>query len=108
MAGPVPNPIDRLSDKDKYKAFRQFMFNELGITKEDIRVWIREAVGQQVETVVKREADRLDVGKIARQQFKMVAEEMVKGRGYNNKTPSFLVTAITAQIMDRLEIKVKK
>ncbi len=27
---------------EKYKMFKQFMHNELGITKEDIREWVKE------------------------------------------------------------------
>ena len=33
--------------------FRNYMANELGITKEDIREWIMDAVHQEVEQVVK-------------------------------------------------------
>lgn len=43
-----------LSQKDKYEAFRNYMFNELGVTKEEIRQWIREAVNEQVTNLMKQ------------------------------------------------------
>ncbi len=36
------------SSSDKYKEFRNFMVNELGITKEDIKAWTQEAVSREV------------------------------------------------------------
>ena len=41
-----------MTKDDKYGLFRQFMFNELQISKEDIRNWIKEAVEQQVEKML--------------------------------------------------------
>ena len=40
------------------------MHNELGITKEDIRQWIEEAVQKQAETLVNNEFKRFDVNKV--------------------------------------------
>ena len=37
---------------DKYKMFRNFMFNELGITKEDIKEWTKEAIDERVEKLI--------------------------------------------------------
>ena len=34
---------------DKWVMFRNYMHNELGITKEDIRQWITDAVNEQVK-----------------------------------------------------------
>lgn len=42
---------------DKYKAFRNLMFNELGITKDDIRQWTKEAAFEAAE----RQARAMDV-----------------------------------------------
>jgi hypothetical protein len=97
----------RMTETERYRAFRNFMFNELQISKEDIRQWIREAVQQQAETMVKREAERVDLPSIAARQFRLIAEELVKPRGLNKNSPSFLVTTVTAQIMDKIELKLK-
>jgi hypothetical protein len=36
----------------KYKMFRNFMYNDLGITKEDVKEWVREAIADEVERLV--------------------------------------------------------
>jgi len=40
---------------DKWLMFKNYMHNELGITKEDIRQWIDDAVREQAEKMVKNE-----------------------------------------------------
>lgn len=37
---------------NKYKMFKNFMFNELGISKEDIRDWIKEAVHEEAQKLI--------------------------------------------------------
>lgn len=46
---------------DKYKMFRNFMFNELGITKEDIRDWIQEAVQEEAHRLIIKTYNNFDV-----------------------------------------------
>lgn len=36
-----------MEKQDKYTLFKNFMHNELGISKEDIHSWIREAVHEE-------------------------------------------------------------
>ena len=40
---------------DKYNMFKNFLFNELEITKEDIRDWTKEAVYEVAENFVKNQ-----------------------------------------------------
>ena len=37
---------------EKYRAFRQFMVNELGITRDDIEQWTKEAVEAEVRRII--------------------------------------------------------
>ena len=37
---------------DKWVMFRNYMHNELGITKEDIREWIDDAIKEQIKLIV--------------------------------------------------------
>lgn len=37
---------------DKWVMFRNYMHNELGITKEDVRTWINEAVSEEAKKIV--------------------------------------------------------
>ena len=46
---------------EKYKMFKQFMHNELGITKEDIREWVKESVREEVVKLVAKTYDDFDV-----------------------------------------------
>ncbi len=36
----------------KYKAFRNFLYNDLGITREDIKEWTKEAIQETVTKIV--------------------------------------------------------
>lgn len=48
---------------EKYRMFKQFMHNELGITKEDIREWIKEAVREEAAKMIAKTYDDYDVKK---------------------------------------------
>lgn len=40
------------SKNDKYSMFRNFMINELEITKEDIRQWIKDSIEEEAKKIV--------------------------------------------------------
>ena len=46
---------------DKWLMFKNYMHNELGITKEDIHEWIRDAVKEEAKNLVKQEYGRFSV-----------------------------------------------
>ena len=46
---------------EKYKMFKQFMHNELGITKEDIREWVKESVREEAAKMVAKSYEDFDV-----------------------------------------------
>jgi len=50
--------------ENKWLMFKNYMHNELGITKEDIRQWIEDAVKEQAEKLVKKEFNNFDVHNI--------------------------------------------
>lgn len=41
-----------MADNDKYRMFKQFMHNELQISKEDIHQWVKESVEEEVKKLV--------------------------------------------------------
>lgn len=49
---------------NKWLMFKNYMHNELGITKEDIRQWIEDAVKSEAERLVKNEFNNFDVRKV--------------------------------------------
>lgn len=50
-----------MTKDDKWGMFRQFMYNELGISKEIIREWIREAVQEQVTLLINKAYNNFDI-----------------------------------------------
>ena len=48
---------------DKWLMFKNYMHNELGISKEDVRQWLKEAVEEEAERLVAQEYGKFDIGK---------------------------------------------
>lgn len=46
--------------------FKNYMHNELGITKDDIRTWLKEAVQQQAALMLKNTFEEFDMDKFVR------------------------------------------
>ena len=46
---------------DKWLMFKNYMHNELGITKEDIHEWIRDAVKEEAKNLVKQEYGKFSI-----------------------------------------------
>lgn len=46
---------------EKYKMFKQFMHNELGITKEDIREWVKESVREEAAKMIAKTYEDFDI-----------------------------------------------
>ena len=47
--------------ENKWLMFKNYMHNELGITKQDIRQWIEESVQAEAEKMVSNEFGRFNV-----------------------------------------------
>lgn len=86
---------------DKWVMFRNYMVNELGITKEDIREWIRDIVREEVKKVVSNTYEHCSI------------EDMIKREIYESEifgTARFKDSIIdaTAKILAKnLEVKQK-
>ena len=46
---------------DKWSMFKNYMHNELGITKEDIREWVQEAVEMEVRKMVNESFSKFSI-----------------------------------------------
>jgi len=83
--------------EDKWKMFKNYMHNELGITKEDIRQWIEDAVKEQAERMVKNEFDSFDVRDIVK---KIITDDSY----YGSKSLKREITdELGKQIMNRIK-----
>lgn len=85
---------------DKYKALRNFIHNELGITKEDIRVMVQEAVHNSVETHAKR---ILADGNIINAAVVKAIQKEIDGYGYGARS---LQESITQLLVKELQKKI--
>ena len=83
---------------DKWIMFKNYMHNELGITKEDIRQWIEEAVQKQAETLVNNEFKNFDVNR--------VVERVINDDKYfgSKNLKRDIANELSRQIMERLRL----
>ena len=86
---------------NKWLMFKNYMHNELGITKEDIREWIQEAVQQQAEKMVRNEFSNFDIQKVVK---KMVTEDTFYGSESLKKE---IRTELGNQLLEKLELTIK-
>lgn len=56
---------------DKYKLFKNYMHNELGITKHDIHDWVRETIREEIQAIHKN----MDLKSIIKQQSATLVKE---------------------------------
>lgn len=86
---------------EKWVMFRNLIFNEMGITKEDIREWIDEAVKEQAKLIVAET--------FARENPEAMIKREVYNEKYFSKGFSRDVTDKAAKLLvDRIELKVKQ
>lgn len=85
---------------DKWVMFRNYMHNELGITKEDIQTWIKEAVEQEAKNVVNNAVGKCDLEKFIR-------NEMFDSTYWNKSLKDDLKQAIAKQFAENIELTLK-
>ena len=88
--------------ENKWLMFKNYMHNELGITKEDIREWIDDSVREQAERMVKKEFDTFDVKKIVKD---IVSSDDYYGSKMLNRQ---VTDEVVKQIMKHIEFKNQK
>lgn len=64
-----------MNTTEKYKQFRNYMTNELGITRQDIEAWTKQAV---TDEVCKR-LSGVDIEKIIKDNSREIASQSVCG-----------------------------
>ena len=86
---------------NKYKMFKNFMHNELQITKEDIIEWIREAIQEEVKNVVKSAYDKCDINDLIRKNIKGLLE---KNDWYQrDKMKDSVYTELAKQVFEKYD-----
>jgi len=61
--------MNKDGNNDKWKMFKNFLHNEMGISKEDIREWVHESVKIQVENIVANSFKRFSLENFLERQY---------------------------------------
>lgn len=77
---------------DKWTMFKQFLHNELGISKDDIRQWVNEAVAIEARKIVEESFQRTNPEKLIREAI--ADEDFFFPKGFSER-----VIKATAQIL---------
>lgn len=77
--------------EDKWKLFKNYLHNELGVCKEDIKEWTREAIKEVAENYIKHQLSENTLSNVVKRAVtnewgkeynydvrKLVAEELAK------------------------------
>lgn len=87
---------------DKWVLFKNYMHNELGITKEDIREWINDAIREEVKNVVDNAYGKRSIEDMIRREIK-------DSSLWSNSTFSKEVIAECAkQLSQKIDLKISK
>lgn len=86
---------------DKYTMFMNFMHNELGISKEDIKDWIKEAVENVAKQMVAKSFENFSINQI-------VSKYVVSSDIFSNKhLTASIEKAVASEILTRFKVEVK-
>lgn len=85
--------------ENKWLMFKNYMHNELGITKEDIRQWIEDAVREQAERMVKHEFDSFDTKNIVK---RLIFDDKYFG---SDSMKREITNELSKQILNKFEFK---
>lgn len=77
---------------DKWTMFKNYMHNELGVTKDDIRAWIKEAVHEEAKHLVDQQVGKFSV----QDQINSMVNKLINE---NYRLRNDLANAITKRIM---------
>lgn len=91
-----------MEKENKWLMFKNYMHNELGITKEDIRQWIKESVQEQADKLAKNEFDNFDVHRVVQ---RVITDDKYFGSKNLRRDIS---QEISKQIMEHIDIKLEK
>lgn len=83
---------------EKWEMFKNYMHNELGITKDDIRAWIKEAAEEQAKRLVNQEFGKFNI--------KDHIRNIINNEFFRYK--SDLKEGISKIIADKIELTIKE
>lgn len=86
---------------DKWSMFKNYMHNELGITKDDIREWIDEAVKEEARLLVEQAFKKFDMDS-------RIEKAICDYRGWNAKQiKQEIAKAAAEKIVEKYDVILK-
>ena len=95
--------IEEESSSMKYRHFRNFMVNELGISKNDIRAWTEQTVEREVKSMMKTDKMREYLN---RQMDHAVSRLLTGSNGGEVKRE--VIKSLANTMIDQIDISVAK
>lgn len=87
---------------DKYKEFRNFMFNEMQITREDVKQWVREAVNDKAADVINQTCSEEYIRQVVKDSSAQIARSHIS----QQDAKKAICSAISDVVYHTLDIKV--
>lgn len=91
--------------ENKYKEFRNFMCNELAITRHDIEAWTKEAVATEVHKLVSGQ----DMKALAASAVQSAVRQVVVGSSYSGPTAEMrklIEKTLMAELVGKISVTV--
>ena len=86
---------------DKWSMFKNYLHNELGMTKEDIREWIDEAVREEARLLVAQAFKEFDMDS-------RIEKAICDSRGWNGKQfKQEIAKAAAEKIVEKYDVVLK-
>lgn len=89
------------NDNNKYKMFRNYMVNELGITRQDIESWTKQSVANEVQKLL----GGINISELIATQSKQHISNALSNQ-YSNNTE--LVREVAKHLATKLTVKVSE
>ena len=90
------------SKNDKWVLFKNYMHNELGITKEDIREWIQDAIREEVKNVAANAYGKCSIEDMIRKEI--TDSSLWSGDSFSKR----VIAECANQLAQKIELKIKK
>lgn len=96
--------------KEKYSMFKNFMHNELGITKEDIKAWTQEAVSIEAKKIIENKYSSIKIDDIIRKELvKFLGENRFYGQNtLTREAHEIIRQSIGDMLKNQLVIRVEE
>lgn len=90
-----------MSNNDKWLMFKNYMHNELGITRDDIHQWLMDAVKEEAKRLVAQEFGKFDVKALIRNYVEstdIYGERLFKTQ---------IISSLVDDMRNRIELRIK-